>query len=347
MTPALTVPRPATKVAVVIVNWNGGDLLARCLDALLAQTRPADRILVVDNDSQDGSWEIAAEIAARHPAVHCLRLPLNLGFAAANNLAVRQLVDMDWIALLNPDAFAEPTWLAELLAYAEGHPDCAAIGSCQLDGHDPQRLDGTGDIYHASGKAWRDNQGRSVADWQAAGNGDAGTIFSPCGAAALYRRAAFLAVGGFDEAFFCYMEDVDLGARLQLAGYTVGFAPRAVVHHLGSATSGGADSRFAQYYGHRNLVWVYAKVMPWPLWLRYLPQHLLLNLADLVYFCLRGRGATVFRAKWDALRGLPAMLRQRHTIQRRAVLSAAAFDQRLAHGTQRPYLEKLARANGR
>ncbi len=326
------------KVAVIIVNWNGGELLTRCLQSLKAQTRLPDRILVVDNDSQDGSWQ-----QANTKSVELIRLPLNIGFAAANNLAVKQAKDADWVALLNPDAFPAPQWLENLLRYAHEHPTVAAIGSCQLDARHPHLLDGTGDIYHVSGKAWRDNQGRPVAEWENDALASEMPIFSPCAAAALYRRSAFLAVGGFDEQFFCYMEDVDLGFRLRLAGYEIGFAPTALVEHVGSALSGGGDSPFALYYGHRNLLWVYAKNMPRALWWKYLPQHLFLNGADIVYFALRGRLGTILRAKWHGVLGLVAMSRQRQIIQKNAVLSAPLLEKVLAHGPQRPYLEKLAR----
>ena len=97
-----------------------------------------------------------------------------------------------------------------------------------------------------------------------------GEIFAPCAAAALYRRAAFLEAGGFDEHFFCYMEDVDLGFRLRLLGYRCGYAPAAIVHHVGSGTT-GARSPFTVYHGHRNLVWTYVKNMPTPWFWLYLP----------------------------------------------------------------------------
>lgn len=140
-------------------------------------------------------------------------------------------------------------------------------------------------------------------------------IFSPCAAAALYRRQALVEVGGFDDDFFCYVEDVDLGFRLRLMRHRAMYVRDAVVHHVGSATTGGQHSDFAVYHGHRNLVWTFVKNMPgkvfWPL----LPLHLAMNLVALAVFPLRGQGRVIVRAKWDAIRGLPKMWRKRKVIQ--------------------------------
>ncbi|MBL8250141.1 MAG: glycosyltransferase family 2 protein [Candidatus Competibacter sp.] len=295
----------ATSVAVIIVNFNSGDLLAACLRGLRAQTRRPERIIVVDNASQDGSADQAEDTG-----VEWLRLDRNIGFAAANNLAAREAGAVDWLALLNPDAFPEPDWLERLLDAARAHPDCASFGSRMIDATDEGRLDGTGDVYHVSGLAWRRDHGRPLAGE----NRQAGEIFAPCAAAALYRRAAFFEVGGFDESYFCYFEDVDLGFRLRLRGYQSRYAPDAIVRHVGSALT-GRRSAFSVYHGHRNLVWTWFKNMPGPLFWRYLPQHLLLNLIEIVWLALRGQGGVALKAKWDALRGLPRCWRQRATVQ--------------------------------
>jgi GT2 family glycosyltransferase len=140
-------------------------------------------------------------------------------------------------------------------------------------------------------------------------------IFSPCAAAALYRRQALVDAGGFDEDYFCYVEDVDLGFRLRLAGHKAMYVPDAVVHHVGSATTGGKHSDFSVYHGHRNLVWTFVKDMPGILFWLLLPLHVLMNLTSILWFALQGRGGVIMRAKRDALLGLPKMWRKRQTIQ--------------------------------
>lgn len=281
-------------------------MLRRCLTFLSAQTRQPEVVWVVDNASSDGSADCVAEFT------NCRLLApgANLGFAAGNNLAFRQCTT-DFVALLNPDAFAEPDWLDALLAAAEENPNCASFGSRQLIAERPEYLDGIGDAYHVSGLVWRARHGllQQPKDLQVR------EIFAPCAAAALYRCSALAVVGEFDEDHFCYLEDVDLGFRLRLAGYRALYVPDAVVHHVGSATSGGQHSDFALYHGHRNLVWTYVKNMPGALFWLSLPLHLLLNLVVLLVFSARGRGGVIFRAKRDALKGLPKMWAKRRLIQ--------------------------------
>lgn len=316
------------RVAVVIVNWNGGALLDRCLAALEAQTRAPDRLVLVDNASTDGSLERAG---SRHPAAQVIRLAENAGFAAAVNLGVTAAVGCEWVALLNTDAFPEPAWLEALLTAAREHPQYACFGSRMLSARDPGRLDGTGDVYHVSGLVWR----RGVDEPSGTATEEP-EIFSACAASALYNREAFLAVGGFDPDYFCYVEDVDLGFRLRLAGHRSRYVAHAVVHHVGSA-SVGRRSDFAVYHGHRNLVWTYFKSMPPALLWRYLPQHLLLNLATLAWFTWHGQGRAAWQAKWDALRGLPRVLRKRRELQGRRRVPVGELRAAMARDWLLPY----------
>lgn len=296
------------RVAVVIVNANAGEHLVRTLECLGRQTVAPARVIVVDNASVDGSMD---GVEHRFAGVEAIRLDENLGFAAANNLAVRLADDCEWIALLNPDAYAEPRWLEELLDATRRRPQFSFLGSRLVRAGMPDELDGTGDVMHVSGMAWRRDHGLSVSGVERAEE----EIFSPCAAAALYRRDAFLGVGGFDESFFCYYEDSDLSFRLRLAGERCLYVPSAVVHHVGSATTGHM-SDFTIYHSYRNQTWVYVKNMPLPLLIAYLWQHVLVSGLVFGAFLLRRQGLVVLRAKRDAIRGLPRVLRQRREIQR-------------------------------
>jgi GT2 family glycosyltransferase len=310
-------------VAVAIVNANSGPLLRQALAALSEQTRRPDRTIVVDNASTDGS---ADGLEREFPDVQVLRLGENTGFAAANNRAARELDDCEWLALLNPDAFPEPAWLEELLAAASRRSDYSFFASRVLQASDPQRLDATGDVLHVSGVAWQRRHGEP-----ASAESDPGEVFSASGVAALYRRDAFLAVGGFDERYFCYYEDTDLAFRLRLAGHRCWYVPTAVAHHVGSA-SARRESDFMLYHTHRNIVWTFAKDMPAPLVWLYLPQHLLVNVLTLVAFAGRRRFRIALQAKLDALRGLPPVLRERRAIQRGRVASARELRAAMATG---------------
>jgi len=303
-----------TKVTVVIVNWNGDRFLERCLSALLAQTVAPHEIILVDNASSDASLDIVQ----RFPSVRLLGQNENLGFARGNNLAIEAAAaESQWIALLNPDAFVEPCWLETLLLAVRDYPAFDVFGSKLVNAADPAVLDGAGDAYHVSGRVWRISRGEQMSFISE----QVREVFSPCAAAALYRRKALLEVGGFDEDFFCYVEDVDLGFRLRLAGYCCLYVPSSVAHHVGSGTTGGQHSDFATYHGHRNLVWTYVKNMPAVLFWAFLPLHLAMNLAALLVVTLRGQGAVIFRAKRDAVLGLPKMWNKRRQVQRNRVVS--------------------------
>jgi GT2 family glycosyltransferase len=317
------------KIAVVVVNWNAGDLLRRCLESLAAQERRPDRVVVVDNASADGSLDAAL---ALHPRVEAIRLETNTGFAAANNLALRACGDCDLVALLNPDAFAAPSWLARLAEAADLHPEYASFASRILVAGDDRLLDGAGDVYHVSGLAWRAGHGTPAPAAEAPRE-----VFAACAAAALYRREAFLDAGGFDERYFCYLEDVDLGFRLRLRGHRCLYVPAAVARHVGSATT-ARGSDFATYHGHRNLVWTFLKDMPASLLGRFILQHLLLNVLAVAWFAFHGRARVILRAKWHALRALPAVLAERRRVQARRLASPADLRRAMADGWLTPYV---------
>ena len=305
---------PAPSISVVIVNFNSGELLERCLCALEKQTHPSFQTIVVDNGSSDGSVNA---VEASHLGTRLIRLKKNVGFAAGNNAGIAAAEDSVWIACLNPDAFPEPDWLSKLMGAVAARGPNAFFGCRMLQAESPDRLDGTADVYHVSGLAWRRDHGMPVAE----GVMTTEEIFGPCAAAAVYPRKALLDVGGFDESYFCYFEDVDLAFRLRLVGYRCWYVPDAVVRHVGSAIT-GQRSDFSVYHGHRNLVWTYFKDMPGPLFWLYLPYHLLLNLISVVAFAVRGQFRVIVRAKWDALKGIGKVLRVRREIQRTRSASA-------------------------
>ncbi len=317
-------------VTVVLVNWNGGALVLQTLQALSAQTVQPAQVVVIDNASSDGS----AENIARRFKVRLRCLERNLGFAAANNLALREEVQTPWVATLNPDAVPQPDWLERLWQGVQAYPGYAAYGCRMRRLDDPTRLDGTGDCYHPSGIAWRRDFG--VPERQ--GQRMPGEIFAPCAAAALYRLEDVLAVGGFDEDFFCYFEDVDLGFRLRLSGGRCFYLPEAIVHHKG-AYSTDFRSDFAVYHGLRNLIWCWWKNMPKDLRWRYLPWHLAGVLGLVLRAVWRRQGQVAVRAVRDAVRGLPKMAAKRMPGRGKTATSAmtrsvkelyAAFRQRQA-----------------
>lgn len=298
-------PGAGTSVAVVVVNFNSAELLERCLGCLSGQTRPPDDIIVVDNNSTE---EKSLSYLASLEGATVIKLDENPGYGAAINKAVATINDADLVCCLNPDAFPRPEWLATLLRTAKANPQFGSFASLMLKANDIDVIDGAGDVLHISGIPWRRFHGQPLSET----NMETGPVFSACGGAAMYRLDAFREVGGFDESLFMYVEDVDLGFRLQLAGYPCLFVPGAVVEHVGSAVT-GEGSDFSNFHGHRNLVFTYFKNMPLPLLLITLPLHVAANLWSILVFALRGSTSVILRAKWHALRRLPAALMVRRS----------------------------------
>ena len=246
--------------------------------------------------------------------------PDNLGFAEAANIGAASASNATWVAFLNPDAFPRENWVQAMLEAITDNPQYSAFASCMLMADQPNTCDGAGDAYHISGLPWRRWHGRSYDSLPA----DRVEVFSPCAGAGIYHRQTLLNLGGFDADFFCYLEDADLGFRLQLAGHRCLYVPTAVVDHIGSATvMRGSD--FQVYHGHRNLIWAYFKNMPGALLLIFLPLHILVNLAAIVVYSFRGRAAVIWRAKYDAIRGLPGIWRKRAMVQCQRTITLSAL----------------------
>ncbi len=330
---------PKPYVSVIIVTWNSAAYLPRCLQSLQAQTYKDFEVIVVDNASTDDTLSLLESFRDVLP-LRLERLETNRGFAAANNIGAR-FARGAWLALLNSDAFPEPDWLEMLISASSRYPGAASFASRQLQAGAPALLDGAGDVYHISGLAWR-NCSDLPADRFGLVEQE---IFSPCAAAALYQKEAFLQVDGFDEDFFSYHEDVDLGFRLRLADFRSMYIPQAVVKHIGSAST-GLKSAFAVYHGHRNLVWTYVKDMPTTLFWLYLPGHIFMNLFFLFYFSLQGQARAIWKAKWDALRGLPRMGRKRKLIQQARRAKTATIQSLMERRWLAPWKVRQARRQG-
>jgi N-acetylglucosaminyl-diphospho-decaprenol L-rhamnosyltransferase len=287
-------------VTVIIVAYNSGDYLQACVDALSGQTYSSFHAVIADNASTDGATK---RLRLPDERFSVRMMGDNLGFAAANNRVVADVAS-EFVALLNPDTIPEPGWLGALVEAARTHPEAASFGSIQIRLDEPDIFDGVGDVWHVAGIAWRALEGQPRRPL-----GDA-EIMGPCAAGALYRRADFEAVGGFDERFFCYCEDIDLALRLQLAGRGARRVAGAILNHAGSGTTGRV-SEFTLFHGHRNRIWTFLKNTPggW-LWL-WAPYHLAANLWLLWRYRSLGVSAILWRAYVAAWRGRGPFLAER------------------------------------
>ena len=238
--------------AVVIPNWNGARWLVGCLDAVAAQTRAPDEVVVVDNGSSDDSLAILAA----HPAgPRVIEVGENLGFGAAANRGIAA-TDAEAVALINTDVVLAEDWLEGALAALADHPRAAAVATKMVTLADPGQLDDTGDFLGRDGAAIQ--RGKFRRD--DGGYDEPGEVWGACAGAALYRRDAVLAVGGFDERYFMYLEDVDLALRLRMAGWECRYQP--VVARHASEGSSRSLSRGLTWWVARNTVLLTGQGVP-------------------------------------------------------------------------------------
>lgn len=323
---------PNLAVSVVVVNWNRKDLLRRCLESLARQRGIGFEVVVVDNGSTDGSLEMLAAEFSHRPELP-LRLitnTSNLGFCAANNQGIRAAGAAEFIALLNNDAEAEPGWLAALLSAFTGPSDIGMAASKILVYEDPRRIDKVGHLIYPDGQ----NRGRGSGEYDRGQYDQQEEVLWPDGCAAMYRRAMLDTIGGFDEDFFAYADDADLGLRGRIAGWRCLYVPAAVVRHHRGATLGKFSFRRLELI-ERNRVLLAVKLFPWSLlWLN--GMYYLARLAAGAWAAVQEKGEARNFPGWTgklriatallwgglkALPLLPKMLRKRGEINRFRKLS--------------------------
>jgi GT2 family glycosyltransferase len=314
----MTGPVTPARASLVLLNYDGRELLDQTLPSMFAQRGAGLEVVVVDNGSSDGS---VAHLRERWPEVRVVALERNVGVTAALNAMVRAAGDARYVALLNNDVELEPDWTELLIACLEAHPRAAAAAGKLRQHADRRLIDRAGDELHRSGAAF----GRGAGETDRGQYDTAEEVFSVGGAAALYRREAFERVGPFDEDLFAYLEDVEWGLRARLAGYEARYEPRAVGYHMGGATL-GAINPFSLYHLRRNVVWLVAKDYPPGLLARHGWRVLAFHGMALAFAVRTRTLGLVLRAYRDALAGLPRALRKRRAVQRSRVISSRELE---------------------
>jgi GT2 family glycosyltransferase len=317
---------------VVIPNWNGAAWLPGCLGALAAQTFRAFETVLVDNGSSDGS---VALVRRDHPDVRVVTFGRNRGFAAAANAGIRAGAPTPYVALLNTDTRPRPGWLESLVAaMVRAGPEVGCLASRMLRMEDPAQVDDAGDGLSWHGVAFKRGHGEPAAAYAREED-----VFSPCAGAALYRRPMLEEVGGFDERFFAYLEDVDLGLRCRLRGYRCRYVPGAEVLHHGHG-AGIARGRYVRLTT-RNRLALFAKSIPAPL----LRRHVGRLAYGQWYFLV------VSRRPLHSLLGylgfallLPHVLRERRRILTGRRIADEALDGMLARDLGAPTLRQALAA---
>ena len=317
---------------MVVANWNRRDLLKSCLQSLTQQNlnQPFE-VVVVDNGSNDDSLEMVRQDYGQTTKFELTLIANreNRGFCAANNQGFAAS-DTEFVALLNNDAEAEPDWLAKLATAFDGRPEVGMAASKILVYEDPRRIDKAGHLIYPDGQ----NRGRGSGESDQGQYNRVEEILWPDGCAAMYRRVMLDEIGGFDEDFFAYADDAELGLRAQIAGWKCMYIPDAVVRHHRGVTLGLRSSRRLELI-ERNRVLLAVKLFPWSLlWCN--PWFYAMRLGAGLWAAITGQGEVGrypgFRGKLQAagalLKGdcqalalIPRMFQKRRDVNRIRKLS--------------------------
>ena len=312
MQPSITLKnQEPVSVTIIIVTYNSEATISDCLNSLSSQTFQGFDVVLVDNFSQDTTRAVIASAKkSLNFALKTTYLKENKGFAYGNNVALKE-TSASLIALLNPDAKAHKNWLHHLVTTMGQYPEVGICGSKLLT-WDGDMIDSAGDIMLTTLRAFKGGEGQRPQDFNSSG-----FAFGACAAGAIYRRQMIEEIGFFDEDFFYQCEDTDLSIRCQVAGWKIFFQHKALVYHRVGHSIGRASDT-GTYYVQRNLEFVRIKNIPLPILFFFAPQMIIGFLVDFLHLCIkRGMFGVFFKAKYDAIKMAPAMIKKRAVIMRR------------------------------
>jgi len=304
------------KVSVIVVNFNGRSVIADCLKALEIQSFEDFEILIVDNASSDGSLDDIVRFLRKSSLTLYKIAPLNtnVGFASGNSEGLKY-ANGEYIALLNNDTEPEKEWLRELVKAMDTDPK---VGMCasKIVVHGSDIVDSAGDGFSTSLRGFKRGEGGETSLYT-----KKEFLFGACAGAALYRRKMIEEIGFLDEDFFLIHEDTDLNFRAQLHGWKVLYVPTALVYHK-VRSSIGPMSDMAIYYTLRNSELVRIKNVPLAVFVKCFPEFIIGLLTEFIYFAIKHkRLRSYFKAKMDAIRMLPRMLKKRAVIMKKRKVS--------------------------
>jgi len=313
---------PQPLLSVIIPNWNGKHFLTECIDSLKEQTFHDFETILVDNGSTDGSAEFAEKRYGEF--IRVLRNKENLGFTGGNNVGI-QASKGKYIVLLNNDTWADPHWLEELFKATQFDPPIGMWASKIYSYYKRNQIEAVGELIYWDGLS----RSRGQYEMERGQYEEMEEIFFPPGCGGMYRKAVFEEIGFFDEDFFAYADDAEVGIRARLAGWKCLYVPKAIIYHKNSGT-GGQHSPFKAFYVERNRFWVTLKYFPLPL-LLFTPFFTTWRFTFQAYGALSHRGAAgifaqmhspwhliriLFKAYGSGFCGLPKMWEKRRKLSR-------------------------------
>lgn len=319
-------PGQKPTVAAIILNWNGFDNTVECITSLQKSSYKQLRIVVVDNGSKEND---DARLRDRFgETITVLAHPVNAGVAEGNNIGLHHVLadeNVRYCLIMNNDLMVEPRAVEALVEVAESDPSIGMVASKMMNYFRRDVVDNLGIVLLKSGLSYNRKN-------------DAVPLFCPCSGFGLYRASALreIVLPGqevWDRDFFAYVDELDVGFRLRLQGYHAAYADGAVAYHKDGATSGGAESDFSLYHGHRNNLWFLLKNFPAALWFAHLGPILATQIGTFALFTRRRRLTVILKAKADAIKKIPLMLGKRRFIQRNRKASVRSLEKVMLNKT--------------
>ena len=307
------------KVAIITLNWNGYDMTVECINHLQASTYKNIRIIVVDNGSKDRDAERLRERFGN--AIEVVANSKNLGVAEGNNTGLRYALkdpSVQYCVMMNNDLMVTPDAIERMVQKAENDTRVGMVASRMMNYFERERVDNIGIALLSSGLSY--NRKTSVLP-----------LFCPCSGLGLYRADALREIALpnmeiWDPDFFAYVDELDVGFRIRMLGYTADIAEDAIGYHKEGASSGGVTSDFSIFHGHRNNLWFIIKDLPSHILWKNITSICMTQLGTFLLYAKRQRLGVILRAKWASLLGLSKMLKKRRLVQEKRKTSLSAIE---------------------
>ncbi|MGL4362797.1 MAG: glycosyltransferase family 2 protein [Cellulosilyticaceae bacterium] len=282
------------EITIVIPNYNGEHYLKDCLDSIRNNSYKQCDVIIVDNCSEDSEYQWIKN----DKDITFVELDKNYGFSRGVNEGIKRAKG-EYVLLLNNDTIVQDGFFEELLKTIKSNDKIFGVSSKMINASNTKLIDDAGDQYTMLGWAKKRGDGQPVEFYTVEE-----PVFSACAGAALYRKSAFDRIGYFDEAFFAYMEDVDISYRAKIYGYVNVYCPAARVHHIGSGTTGSRHNPFKIRLAARNNVYVIYKNMPTVQLILNLPFIVIGSIIKYMFFCAKGHGGIYINGLLEGLKNL-------------------------------------------
>lgn len=307
-------------ISVIIPNYNNVHYLYDCVNSLLIQTYKNFEVIIVDNGSTDESIEVLKTLKSNCRNLRVIELDKNYGFAFAVNRGI-EISKGEYVVLINNDTLLDRDFLFHLVTFLKEKENVFSCSSKMIQFYDRKKIDDAGDYYTIFG--WQYKRGNNFPVRRYSKPYE---IISSCGGGAIYDKKILLEIGCFDEDFFAYLEDVDLGLRAVIRGYKNLYCPAAKILHVGSASTGSKYNDFKVKLTARNSIYLLYKNMPLPLFIINSPFIILGYIIKFIFFSCKGLGQVYIEGIKEGLMTLRKFKQKRRENMQKRRISLLKFE---------------------